>query len=114
MGLRMKSFSIIGIHWKIQYLEGVHKKLVYREELPKKGIWTVGRCKRGLGEKDRSDVFEGGGGGAGGWYKNTHYALYSTCYFLFVFCIVAFGLSFTCHLLNILNHSYDVTRNRIC
>ena len=76
MGLRMKSFSIIGIHWKIQYLEGVHKKLVYREELPKKGIWTVGRCKRGLGEKDRSDVFEGGGGEGQGGDTKIHTMLY--------------------------------------
>ena len=34
----MKNFNIMGVHWKIQFLEeGVTKKPIYREEFPKKG-----------------------------------------------------------------------------
>ena len=37
MGLRMKSFNILGVHWKIQLLGGeVHKKPI-EGGLPKKG-----------------------------------------------------------------------------
>ena len=66
MRLRIKSFNILGLHWKILFLkvgEGVHEKPIYREELPKKeGTWTVSWLRgRGVGKKD------------GGWYPNTQY-----------------------------------------
>ena len=31
MGLKMKSFNIMGVHWKIQFLGGDYKKPIYRE-----------------------------------------------------------------------------------
>ena len=37
LGLCMKSFNIIGVHWKIQFLEGCMKKTSFGGESPKKG-----------------------------------------------------------------------------
>ena len=40
MGLRMKNFNILGIHWKTQLLGGgggVHKKLIQRGDCIEKG-----------------------------------------------------------------------------
>ena len=66
MGLRMKSFNIIGFHWKIRFLGG-HKKPIYKGKWAKKvGAWTVCIFKEGLSKKDGEGVFEGG------WYPNTH------------------------------------------
>ena len=51
MGLRMKNFNIMGVHWKTRFLGGVHEKLI-QGELPKIG--------RGLGQfdkKERGDAF---------------------------------------------------------
>ena len=61
MGLTMKNFNILGVHWKIWFLGGGLTKNQYRgDELPKKGAWTVCRFKGGLGKKDGGGVFEGG------------------------------------------------------
>ena len=50
MGLRMKNFNIMGIHWKTRFLGGVHEKPI-QGELPKIGrgastVWQKreGRC----------------------------------------------------------------------
>ena len=49
MGLRMKNFHILGIHWKIQLLGGWSSwKTGIEGGLPKKGAWTVYRFKGGL------------------------------------------------------------------
>ena len=36
MGLRIKNFKIMGVHWKLQFLRGVHEKPIYMGGLPKK------------------------------------------------------------------------------
>ena len=48
----MKYFSIMGVHWKIQFLggRGVLEKAIYRGELPKKA-WAACRFKGGLAKK---------------------------------------------------------------
>ena len=66
MGLMMKIFDIMGVHWKIWLLQGLHKKPVYSRELPKKQVCTIYR--------DSGGTFEGRGGG---WYSNAHYELAS-------------------------------------
>ena len=40
MGLRIKNFKIMGVHWKIQFLRGggVHEKPIYMGGLPKKAM----------------------------------------------------------------------------
>ena len=60
MGLRMKGFNILEVHWKILFLGGVHKKPVYRGDCLKREAWTVCRFKGGLGKKERGSVFEEG------------------------------------------------------
>ena len=54
MGLRMKSFNIFGVHWKIWFLGGGggggSQKIEGR--MPIKGGWTVCRFKWGLGKKE--------------------------------------------------------------
>ena len=62
MGLRIKNFTIMGVHWKIRFLEGVHKNQYIGRNFLKRG--------RGLGlfadlgearqQKRRGGVFEGG------------------------------------------------------
>ena len=49
MGLKMESFNIIWVHWKIDFLggSGGHKKIRYRENCLKRGAWTVCRFKGG-------------------------------------------------------------------
>ena len=37
MGLRMENFDIMGVHWKIQFLEGCMKNQYIGSELPKRG-----------------------------------------------------------------------------
>ena len=37
MGLRIKNFNIVAVHWKIRFLEeggSAHEKSVYKVELP--------------------------------------------------------------------------------
>ena len=64
MGLRMKNFNIMGVHWKIQFSRvGFHKKPIYRGDCMKRGAWTVFRFKEILGKKKGGQV---GGGGRGG------------------------------------------------
>ena len=48
MGLRMKNFDIMGVHWKIRLLRGVHKKTI-QGELPRiwEEAWTDCRFKGG-------------------------------------------------------------------
>ena len=66
MGLRIKNFNIMGVHWKIQFLEGGARKSNIGGNCLKMGAWTVWRFKRGLGEKE-------GGVFKGDWYPNVHY-----------------------------------------
>ena len=68
MGLRMKNFNIMGVHWKIQFSRvGFTKKPIYRGDCLRRGAWTVFRFKEILGKK------KGGRGGGGGWYPNVNY-----------------------------------------
>ena len=66
MASRIKNFSIMGVHWKIEFLRGGrgggHEKPMYRKEFPKKvwGAWTVRTFKRVLSEKVEGGVFKGG------------------------------------------------------
>ena len=71
MGLRMKNFDILGVHWKIWLLGGwSSQKTNIEGGLPEKGgAWTVCKFKGGLGKKEGDGVFEGGG-----WYPDAHYA----------------------------------------
>ena len=50
MGLRMKNFNILGVHWKIWFLRGSWKANI-EGGLPKKGAWTVCRFKGGAWEE---------------------------------------------------------------
>ena len=59
MVLRTKSFNILGVHWKIQFLEGGLEKPIYSARLPKKREWVW--------------IERGGGVFQGGWYPNAHY-----------------------------------------
>ena len=66
MGLRMKCFNIMGLHWKIQFLGGWgggSRNSVCWGRLLKKGAWTVYRFK-GCLTKNKGIVFLRGGG----WY----------------------------------------------
>ena len=72
MGLKMKNFNIMGIHWKIQFSGeggGSHEKPIYR-----------GKClKRGLGQF--ADLRWGGGlAEEEGWYPNAPYEQPSSKY----------------------------------
>ena len=58
MGLRIKNFNILGVHWIIQLIGGEFTKNWYRGGGG--GAWTVFRFKWGLGKKERGGVFEGG------------------------------------------------------
>ena len=40
MVLRTKNFNILGVHWKIQFLEGGLEKPIYSARLPKKRGWV--------------------------------------------------------------------------
>ena len=59
MVLRTKNFNILGVHWKIQFLEGGLEKPIYSARLPKKREWVW--------------IERGGGVFQGGWYPNAHY-----------------------------------------
>ena len=65
MGLRMKCFNIMGLHWKIQFLGGWgggvgSRNSVCWGRLLKKGAWTVYRFK-GCLTKNKGIVFLRGG-----------------------------------------------------
>ena len=71
MGLRMKNFNILDVHWKIWLLGGgSSRKTDIDWGLPKKGGLDSLQFKRGLGKKEGGGVFEGEGGG---WYPDVHY-----------------------------------------
>ena len=53
MGLRMKNFSIFGIHRKMWFFREVYKKPIYRGDCLKRGALAVGRFKGGLARKRR-------------------------------------------------------------
>ena len=58
-GLRIKKLYIMGVHWKIWFLELVHKKTIYRGALSKKGgLGRFADLRGGLAKK-ASDIFEG-------------------------------------------------------
>ena len=68
MGLRMKNFNILGVHWKIWLSGGGSWKTNMEGGLPKKGGLDILQIQEGLGKK---------GGGMfliGVWYPNAHYA----------------------------------------
>ena len=80
MGLRMKNFNIMGVHWKIQFLSGgggvTKNQYIYIGFAWEGGAWTVCRFKGGSCWKRGGGVFEGrvdtpmhtireGGGGQG-------------------------------------------------
>ena len=66
MELRMKNFSILDIHWKIQLLRGgggeLKKKQYRGEDCLKRGASTVWKFKEGRGtwQEREGGVFEGG------------------------------------------------------
>ena len=69
MGLRMKDFNILGVHWKIQLLGGSSWKTDKGGgDCLKRGAWTVCKFKGGGTWQER-----GGGIFKGGWYPNAHY-----------------------------------------
>ena len=41
MGLRMKNFNIMRIHWKIRFLGWVHEKPIYLGNRLKSGAWKI-------------------------------------------------------------------------
>ena len=59
MGLRMKNFSIMRVHWKIRNLGGVHEKPIYRGNCLKKGLGQFAGLREGLAKKEGAGVFEG-------------------------------------------------------
>ena len=66
MGLRMKNFNIMGVHWKIQFLSvGKKKQYIYicryREDLPEKeGLGQFADLRGGLAEKEGVVFLRGG------------------------------------------------------
>ena len=50
--LRMKKFNIIGVHWKIRFLEGAWKNQFLGVNGLKRAAWIVCRFKRGPGKKE--------------------------------------------------------------
>ena len=59
MGLRMKNFDILGVHWKVRPLDGVHKKQ-YRwwDCLKREGDGEFANL-RGAWQEEGGNVFEG-------------------------------------------------------
>ena len=50
MGLRMKNFSIMGVHWKIQFSGGgFTKKMIYKGDFLKRGLGQFAYLRGGLG-----------------------------------------------------------------
>ena len=65
MGLRMKNFNIMGVHWKIQFLSGgggvTKNQYIYREDLPEKGgLGQFADLRGGLAEKEGVVFLRGG------------------------------------------------------
>ena len=56
MGLRMKNFSIFGIHRKMWFFREVYKKTNIQGGLPKKGGFGSWQIQRGLGKKEEGGV----------------------------------------------------------
>ena len=83
MGLRLKNFDIMGVHWKIWFLgEALHENQYTGGGCFKRGLGLFADLRKGL-EKKRGMVFLRGGGG-GGWYSNAHYGygiIELLCYF---------------------------------
>ena len=75
MGLRMKNYNIMGVHWKIWFLVGFTKNQYIAGNLLERGAWTVCRFKGGL-EKKRRVVFLR----EGCWYSNVHYVIMMNCF----------------------------------
>ena len=72
MGLRMKSFNVMGVHWEIQFLGGIHENLTYIGESHKKGElrqFADLKVEGGLCKKEGVVVLRVG------WYPNAHYEL---------------------------------------
>ena len=60
MGVRMKNFNTIGVHWEIKFLRAISQKtVIYRGELSKEG--GLGQCAdlRGTFQKRGGSVFDG-------------------------------------------------------
>ena len=70
MGLRMKNFNILGVHWEIQFLGGRgYEKPIQMGELSERVVWTVCRFKgRGGGLARNGVVFLR----EGVWDPNAH------------------------------------------
>ena len=67
MGLTMKKFNILEIHWKTQFLGGVHEKPIERGDCLKRGLGQFAHLEGAWQERGRVGVSEGS------WYSNTHY-----------------------------------------
>ena len=63
LGLRMKKFDIIGVHWKIRFLGGAWKKQFLGVNRLKRAAWIVCRFKRELGKKEKVMFLRGEEGG---------------------------------------------------
>ena len=62
MGLRMKNFNILGVHWKIQFLGGrSYEKPIQMGDCLKGWFGQFADLRVGGLGKKRSGVFEGGG-----------------------------------------------------
>ena len=62
MGLRMKKFNILGVHWKIRFLEGVTKNQYRGGDYLKRGRLGQFVDLRGGIARKRWECFWGGGG----------------------------------------------------
>ena len=66
----MKNFNILGVHWKIQFLEGGSRKTnIEGGNCLKRGAWAVCQFKGELGKKEEGCFW----GGRGSWYPNANY-----------------------------------------
>ena len=71
MGVKVKKFNIMGVHWNIQFLQGFMKKTMYGGNWIKKGVWIVCRFKKGLGKKRGWYLWVG-------WYSTPVHAMVCT------------------------------------
>ena len=74
--LRIKTFNIMGVHWKIRILggEGESTKKTINRCL-KSGAWTVSRFKRGLRKKEGVNIYLGSHIPVSIYSKTTTYSL---------------------------------------
>ena len=72
MGLKIKNFGVLGVHWKIRLLGGEFTKNRYRggDCLKREGLGQFADLRGGLARK-RGWCFWWGGGG---WHTDAHYA----------------------------------------